>query len=68
VRNVLIAAGNSRDLGLVRPVTALLDDDNPVVRGAAIWALSQLDHPQFLAEKSARFKFESDQEVAAEWG
>jgi epoxyqueuosine reductase len=67
IRNVLIAAGNSRDLGLVRAVTALLDDDNPVVRGAAIWALSQLDHQQFLAEKSARFKFESDQEVAAEW-
>src|SRR5467141_99532 len=42
VRNVLIAIGNSGDGTLAREAKRLLNDDNPLVRGAAVWALSQL--------------------------
>ena len=42
VRNVLYAIGNSADPGLVAPARALLDDPSPVVRDAAVWALSRL--------------------------
>jgi epoxyqueuosine reductase len=37
VRNALIAAGNSGDPALVPRVMDLLDDQAPVVRGAAVW-------------------------------
>ena len=42
LRNVLIAAGNSGDSSLVAHCRALLDDASPLVRGAAVWALSRL--------------------------
>jgi epoxyqueuosine reductase len=67
IRNVLIAAGNSGEAALVEPVMALLQDPDPLVRGTAIWALSQLDRTRFAAEKSARLKFESDDYVRSEW-
>ncbi len=43
VRNCLIAAGNSEDVGLVQPVRALLNDPDPVVRDAAEWAAERLE-------------------------
>lgn len=67
VRNAAIAAGNSGDVALVSPLVQLLDDASPLVRGAAIWALGQLDEVQFLSEKRARLKFESDENVRSEW-
>jgi epoxyqueuosine reductase len=67
VRNVAIAAGNSGDAGLVKPIVALLDDESPLVRGAAIWALAELDEERFLVEKPERSTFEPIEEVAAEW-
>ena len=42
VRNVLIAIGNSGDASLAGEAERLLDDASPLVRGAAVWALSQL--------------------------
>ena len=42
VRNCLYAAGNSGDPALIAPVTALLDDADPVVADAAGWAQEQL--------------------------
>ncbi|MEL7041072.1 MAG: tRNA epoxyqueuosine(34) reductase QueG [Pseudomonadota bacterium] len=68
VRNVLIAIGNAQNPALVETsVLPHLDDDNPIVRGAAIWALSRLDLDQFAVEKAARFGGESDTTVRAEW-
>jgi epoxyqueuosine reductase len=43
IRNVLIAIGNSGDLSLAREAERLLDDESPLVRGAAVWALGRLD-------------------------
>ncbi len=67
VRNAAIAAGNSGDAFLVPPLVQLLDDASPLVRGAAIWALAQLDIARFSLEKRARLKFDSDETVLQEW-
>ncbi len=67
IRNVLIAAGNSGDVGLAGKVTALLEDQDPVVRGAAIWALGQLDAERFEAERRDRLASEADDSVRTEW-
>lgn len=67
VRNAAIVAGNSGDKGLTKPLVHLLDDASLLVRGAAIWALAQLDDNQFSAEKCDRLKFESDESVLLEW-
>ena len=47
VRNVLIAIGNSGDATLLSALLKRLEDDAPIVRGAAIWALSRLDPARF---------------------
>jgi epoxyqueuosine reductase len=46
---VLIAAGNSGEAGLVPAVRALLADASPLVRGAAVWALAELEGPAAVA-------------------
>ena len=48
-------------------VTALLDDASPVVRGAAIWALSRLDPQAFTKERERRQPIETDDSVRPEW-
>ena len=68
LRNVLIAIGNSADPSLIsESVMPHLDDQDAIVRGAAIWALSRLDSARFNAEKAARFDAEADESVRAEW-
>ncbi|MDO8875526.1 MAG: tRNA epoxyqueuosine(34) reductase QueG [Pseudolabrys sp.] len=42
VRNVLNAIGNSGDVTLAPEAERLLNDTSPLVRGAAVWALSRL--------------------------
>ena len=68
VRNVLIAAGNSADADLVAPCQVLLADASPLVRGAAIWALSRLmKGAAFPALAQEGLKAETEIEVVAEW-
>jgi len=67
VRNVCIAIGNSGEPRLVEPVEALLDDASPLVRGAAIWALLQLDPARFNAARARRMAGETDAGVLKEW-
>jgi len=43
VRNAAIAAGNSGDPGLLRPLAPLLEDVSEVVRDAAHWAVGRLE-------------------------
>ena len=68
VRNVLIAIGNS-DLPLLVPdVIARLDDPSPLVRGAAVWAASQLMRvEEFTALKREKASAENDASVSEEW-
>jgi epoxyqueuosine reductase len=64
VRNVLIAIGNSGDASLTSEAERLLDDASPLVRGAAVWALSRLlPREQF----SALRRSDTDDTVNQEW-
>jgi epoxyqueuosine reductase len=68
IRNVLIAIGNSNEPALAVEAERLLDDHSPLVRGAAIWALSQLiERPRRDALASRLIAAESDAGVRAEW-
>jgi len=68
IRNVLIAIGNSGDAGLAPSAERRLDDQNPLVRGAAVWALAQLlDREAFEALAAKGRTEESDQGVLQEW-
>ncbi len=67
VRNVLIAAGNSSDRRLLPLIEELLRDQSPLVRGAAVWALSQLAGDERIATLAAAQEGESDAEVEKEW-
>jgi epoxyqueuosine reductase len=68
MRNVLYAIGNSGDPALANEAERLLDDPAPVVRGAAVWALSRLLEPTaFEALALVRASAEHDGHVRAEW-
>jgi epoxyqueuosine reductase len=68
IRNVLIAIGNSNDKGFAVEAERLLNDDSPLVRGAAAWALSQLTEPEEFATLAAKaLNSEADAGVRAEW-
>jgi epoxyqueuosine reductase len=68
VRNVLIAIGNSGDPALATVAEERLDDAAPLVRGAAVWALSRLAAPDRLVGlAAARREAEADPAVADEW-
>jgi len=68
VRNVLIAIGNSGDGTLAGEAKRLLTDDSALVRGAAVWALSQLmGGKEFSALAARAMSAELDGTVRAEW-
>ena len=68
VRNVLTAIGNSGDARLADEAVRLLHDESPLVRGAAVWALSQLVPPEdFAALASEAIGAEADETVLEEW-
>ncbi len=68
VRNVLIAIGNSDNRNLAGEAERLLGDASALVRGAAVWALSQLlEHEAFAALASQAMGVETEQSVRQEW-
>jgi epoxyqueuosine reductase len=66
LRNVLYAVGNSDDATLIAPTKALLADPSPLVRGAAVWDLSQLT-PAAAFAALAQATTETDPQVLEEW-
>ena len=68
LRNVLIAAGNSRNRSLSEFVEPLLRDPSPLVRAMAIWALGELQGAQAMAAIALDLlNQETDADVRAEW-
>jgi epoxyqueuosine reductase len=68
IRNVLLAIGNSEEPRLAGEAQHLLDDESPLVRGAAVWALSRLLAPEkFAALARQRAATERDADVRNEW-
>jgi epoxyqueuosine reductase len=68
VRNVLYAIGNSGDPALAVEAQRLLDDPSPLVRGAAVWALSRLLEAEAWERlRGERLIAERDEDVRGEW-
>ncbi len=68
LRNVLVAIGNARTPALAAAALDRLDDDEPLVRGAAVWALAQLlSRDELAALAGGRAGDERDPGVAEEW-
>ncbi|WP_085962815.1 tRNA epoxyqueuosine(34) reductase QueG [Bradyrhizobium sp. ORS 285] len=68
LRNVLIAIGNSGDAALIPAAERLTADPNPLVRGAAAWALGELLDPQgFTKFAEVALATEADDSVRSEW-
>jgi epoxyqueuosine reductase len=67
IRNVLIAIGNSGDGALALEAERLLGDASPLVRGAAVWALSKLLPRAEFEGLASRRQNESDPDVREEW-
>ncbi len=68
VRNVMIALGNAGDEGAREVLCARLEDESPLVRGAAIWALSQIVPVEDFESLRGRHRSaERDPDVLAEW-
>jgi epoxyqueuosine reductase len=66
LRNVLIAIGNSGVAALAAEAERLLADPEPLVRGAAVWALARLA-PDRLAALQGALARETDETVREEW-
>lgn len=68
LRNVMIAVGNSHDISLKPLAQKNARDDNPIVRGASIWALSRLEEKQAFADMRRKaLETETDETVITEW-
>ncbi len=68
LRNVLLAIGNSGDAEMNKSVTPHLDDPDPLVRGAAVWALSRLvEHEKFEEMMIQAQHKETNVDVLKEW-
>jgi epoxyqueuosine reductase len=68
MRNVLMASGNSGELGLIGPIEYHLADPSPLVRGAAVWALGQLMEKTCFAALAIHHAVkENDADVLTEW-
>ena len=68
LRNVLIAAGNSDDAGLLPDVEPLLRDDSVLVRAMAVWALGRLGSwERFHRLKALMLARENNADVCVEW-
>lgn len=68
LRNVLIAAGNSGDAGLLPLIEPLLTDPSPLVRAMAVWATGRLAESARVVHLREKLRSgESDPQVASEW-
>ncbi len=66
LRNAAIVLGNRRDPATLPALGRALDDVEPLVRGAAAWALGQFDLPGAWQLLEARSQIESDSDVHSE--
>jgi epoxyqueuosine reductase len=68
LRNVLIAVGNSGDPDLLPAAEARLGDPEPLIRGAAVWAVRRLAPPDIIHKLRLAFlPTEGDMSVRDEW-
>jgi epoxyqueuosine reductase len=66
IRNACIAAGNWGHVSLIQPLSILLEDPAPIVRGHAAWALGQIRGEQTGKHLENAFELETDPQVKSE--
>lgn len=66
LRNAAIVLGNQRFAGAMSALERGLGDDEPVVRGACVWALGQFKVPEARRALQSRLAIENDPEVQRE--
>ncbi len=66
LRNAAIVLGNARDRTAESALIAALTDIEPLIRGAAAWALGQLDTPTAVVAMRNRMYLEVDESVQRE--
>jgi epoxyqueuosine reductase len=66
LRNAAIVLGNGRDPQAIPALARGLNDDEPLVRGAAAWALGQFNRPDTDESLRTRLSEESDRLVIVE--
>lgn len=67
IRNVAIALGNSGAESAAPAITGLLDDESPLVRAMAVWALFRLAPDRWQAARDRHLAREEDPAVRDEW-
>ena len=68
MRNILIAVGNSKKKKFIGQVKNFLSNDNSLIRGTAIWSLSQLvEKDEMKNLKDKYIKTETNKYVIYEW-
>lgn len=67
VRNILIAIGNSATQAATGVVEMLCQDESPLVRVAAVWALARINSDRASELRATIGDQESDEDVRAEW-
>jgi epoxyqueuosine reductase len=66
LRNAALALGNERDQRAVPALLRALEDEEPLVRGAAAWALGQIGGVEAISALQERLEVEKDDGVAGE--
>ncbi len=66
LRNAAIALGNHRDPRAIPALAKALEDEEPLVRSAAAWALGRIDTPEARRALETRQAIESDMAVRRE--
>ena len=66
LRNAAIVLGNQRAASALDALRIGLDDPEPLVRGAAAWALGELGHPAAVQALRSRLERERDPVVCGE--
>jgi epoxyqueuosine reductase len=66
LRNIAVALGNLKSKEAIPPLIKALEDEDPLVRRHAAWALGQIDATDSREALSKRLEVESDPEVKEE--
>lgn len=68
IRNVLIAIGNSGEEKFIPLLKDKLNEENPIIRAMAVWALKELSPVNQIEKlKTDHLHLETDQDVIMEW-
>lgn len=65
-RNAAVALGNLRDPRAVEPLARALNDEDPIIRGHAAWALGRINGTEAGTALTVRLAVEDDKDVLAE--